>query len=71
MAKPKGENQKAVTARERKADAATSKKAAQEKIKEDKKWEDSDKHIDRKVNRAADKVNRKIRKNGSKNDRKK
>ena len=54
MAKPKGENQKAVDARARKADASATKKAAEAKAKEDAAWEDRDKHVNRKLNRAED-----------------
>ena len=39
-----GENSKAVAAKERKNQAATAKKEAQEKAKEDALWEDNDKH---------------------------
>ncbi|CBY08239.1 unnamed protein product [Oikopleura dioica] len=52
MAKPKGENQKAVDARARKADSSAAKKAAEAKAKEDAAWEDKDKHMNRKLNRA-------------------
>ena len=56
MAKPKGENQKAVAARERKSENASQKKAALEKAKEDAKWQDNDKQLAKKTDRAADKV---------------
>ena len=52
----KGENQKAVDARARKADAAASKKAAENKAKEDAAWVDNDKHVNKKMNRAEDAV---------------
>merc|ERR1712050_21625 len=58
MGKPKGENQKAVTARERKAEAHAEKKAALEKAKEDAKWADPDKHLDRKQNRLDEKASK-------------
>ena len=56
MAKPKGENQKAVAARERKLENASQKKAALEKAKEDAKWEDNNKQLAKKAERAAEKV---------------
>jgi hypothetical protein len=56
MAKPKGENQKAVTARERKAEAENARQAESAKNKEDAAWVDPDKLIDRKADRAQEKV---------------
>lgn len=56
MAKPKGINQKSATARERKADAAAEQKASNDKAKEDAKWEDKNKQLDRKNDRANEKV---------------
>eukprot|EP00389_Voromonas_pontica_P016966 GDKH01026559.1.p1 GENE.GDKH01026559.1~~GDKH01026559.1.p1 ORF type:complete len:224 (-),score=64.99 GDKH01026559.1:375-1046(-) len=51
---PKGENQKAVEARARKAEAAA-KKAAEASVKKDEEaWRDDDKQINRKMNRAAE-----------------
>jgi len=46
-------NPKSIESRERKAENAAAKKAAIQKAKEDASWEDNDKHIARKADRAS------------------
>ena len=45
-------NPKSIESRERKAENAAAKKAAIQKAKEDASWEDNDKHLARKADRA-------------------
>ncbi|KAK7070924.1 hypothetical protein SK128_013653 [Halocaridina rubra] len=51
----KGENSKAVAARERRADAAAAEKAKKDKALEDAYWQDDDKHINKKMARKDEK----------------